>query len=186
MVYQSAALLFNLSLVLFITASVSWGGLFFYRRSLDSTRKGWDSKIAEEEERFNAEGGVGRLVETSNALNAAKELITNHVFASNVLAFLEETTHQRVQFSKMSFVRDTRRIDLSGIGASYRTVAEQVSILEGNSHVERVEFGGLSLSSKGTVDFKLAIVFKPSLLELRERSAPGPGGGTPPPSGAGD
>lgn len=172
LVYQSAALFFNIVVVAFVFALIFWGGLFFYNRSLRITRDQWAEKIKKEEERFNAEGGIGRLVETSNALNAAKELIDRHVFPSNTIAFLEESTHKRVQFSKMTFARDARKMDLAGSGASYRTVAEQVSILEGHTYVERVDFGGLSVNAKGLVDFKLAIVFKPSLLELRVRPRP--------------
>lgn len=172
-VYQSSVLFFNLVLVLFIASLITFGGLFFYKSSLGATRQKWADDIKKEETKFNAKGGVGNLVDLSNALNAARQLIGSHVFSSNVFEFLQKVTHPRVRFSNFSFSREEKKINLTGEGASYRTVAEQISVLESNIQVEKVDFGGLSLGEKGLVNFKVTIFFKPSLLELRVARAEG-------------
>lgn len=53
-----------------------------------------------------------------------------------------------------------------GEAASYAVLAEQIAALEKNQSVEKVEFGGLSLGTKNLVNFKIAIILKPALLEL--------------------
>lgn len=165
--YQSTVLFFNAVLVLFVVSLVVLGGLLFYKGSLNSSRQSWMDEVKKEEDKFNEMGGIGNLVDLSNALNATRELVSSHVFSSNVFFFLQETTHPRVRFVNFSFSREGKKVDLSGEGVSYRTVSEQISIFESSSQVERVDFGGLSLGDKGLVNFKVAIFFKPSLLELR-------------------
>ncbi len=167
LVYQSSALAFNLALVLFIVSAVVYGGLFFYRKSIDATITDWHEKIAGKEEELNSEGGVASLIDTSDSIGAAQALIESHVFTSNVFTFLQEVTHQRVQFYTFGFARDTRKIELSGLAISYRTVAEQISVLESSPQVEKVEFGGLSLTDQGLINFKLSVTYKPVLLKLR-------------------
>lgn len=177
-VYQSSVLFFNLVLVLFIASLVTLGGLAFYKSSLGATRQKWVDDIKKEETKFNEKGGVGNLVDLSGALNATRQLISGHVFSSNVFEFLQKATHPRVRFSNFSFSREERKINLAGEGASYRTVAEQISVLESNTQVEKVDFGGLSLGEKGLVNFKVTIFFRPSLLELRVARAEGGGNNT--------
>lgn len=163
-VQQSGALLFNLSLVLFLVALVAFGGLFFYRRALETTRAEWADQVKKREADFNAEGGVGRLLDTANALAVTRELIAKHVFPSNIFKLLEEVTLPRVQFSSFSYARDSRKVDLAGVAASYKTVADEVRILEAHPQIEKVDFGGLFVNDKGLINFRLAVVFKPSLL----------------------
>ncbi|MBI2055515.1 MAG: PilN domain-containing protein [Candidatus Sungbacteria bacterium] len=173
-VRQGSALLFNLSLVLFIVALIAFGGLFFYRRVLETTRADWADQVKKREAEFNAEGGVGRLLDTASALGTARELIAKHVFPSNIFKLLEEVTLPRVQFSSFSYARDSRKIDLAGVAASYKTVADEVRILEAHPQIEKVDFGGLFVNDKNLVNFRLAVVFKPSLLSfLGESSAVG-------------
>lgn len=165
-VYQSSAMFFSVSITIFIVASVAFGGLFFYNKTLDGTRQKLADSVKKARENFDREGGIGRLIQTANAFDAARVLLAQHVFSSNVFSFIQEYTHTRVKFDTMSFSRDMKKIDLSGAGASYRIVAEQISVLESNPQVDRVEFGGLSMTDKGLVNFKLTIFFKPSLLQL--------------------
>jgi len=169
-IYQGGVWFFNLSLVLLILALILFGGLFFYGRTIEASRADWAREVTKRKEAFGAEGGVGRLVSTSNSLGVVRELVGQHVFASNVFAFLAEVTHPKMQFNSFAFARDSRKIDLSGLAANYKTVAEQVNILESHPQVEKVEFGGLATTERGFVSFRLAIIFKPSLLNLRVAS----------------
>lgn len=171
--YQGGAMFFNLGLILFIVALVILGGLFFYRRTIDARRDEWVGDVAKRKEALGAEGGIGRLIGTSNSFNVARELTAKHVFSSNIFAFLAEVTHARVQFNSFSYARDSRKVDLSGLAASYKTVAEQVSILESHPQVEKVEFGGLASAERGLIGFRLGIIFKPSLLNLQVSGAGG-------------
>lgn len=165
---EAGGWLFSLSLVLVVVSVVAAGGVFFYRRSLESTLRAWIEQVSSQEAELRPEL-LAQVSELSSALAVARELLQNHVFSSNVLVFLQNIAHPTVQFHSLSFSRDARKIEVSGLAASYRSVAEQVSFMESHPQVEKVDFGGLSLGEKGLVNFKLAIIFRPSLIQLRSQ-----------------
>lgn len=167
-VTQSSALLFNAALVLFILFLVIWGGLYLFRRSLDSNAANWREQISSLENELRPDL-LNQLLALSNSLTSTRDIISSHVFSSNTLALLERDTHPQVAFSSFQYSADGRKIELSAKAASYRVVAEQVTILEADPQVESVNFGGLQLDEKGLVNFKLSIVFKSSLLKLRSQ-----------------
>lgn len=96
-----------------------------------------------------------------------RTLLSQHLFPSNVLRFLEINTHARVRFLNFNFGADSRKLDMTGEAATYAALAEQIAVLENDPNVEAVEFGGLSIGAKNFVNFKIAVIFKPALLLLR-------------------
>lgn len=167
---QVGAWLFGFGVVACIGTLAVSGGLFWYRQSLERARAEWQSQVDTQEKALKP---ITDLVDYSNTLLAARELLAGHVFTSNALLFLQEMTHSRVRFVNFALLTEGRTINLGGTAASYQTVAEQISLLESRADaVERVDFGGLSRNDKGLVDFKMLVTFRPSLLELRS-STPG-------------
>lgn len=159
---------FSVALLLAAAAAVAAGGLYFYVRALEATRSRWLGEVAAREAELRPEL-LAELTALSRSFAVARELVANHAYPSNALLFVQSITHPFVSFTNFSFSRDARTIELTGAARSYQTVAEQVSFVESHPQVERVEFGGLSRSERGLVNFKLAIVFKPSLLQLRSQ-----------------
>lgn len=167
-IYESGAWLFNIGFVIFIGVLVLSGGLYFYRRSLEANRQSWLEEIQKKESDLRPDL-LGQLVDLANSMAAARELLASHIYASNALLLMQEVAHPKVQFTSFAFARDAQKIDVNGLASSYETVAEEISILEAHPQIQKVDFGGLSAGEKGLVTFKLAIIFKPSLLQLRGR-----------------
>lgn len=165
-IYRSGAWIFSVALALFLAALIVAGGLWIYARSLATAQNQWRDQIKTQEDELRPDL-LAQLVDLSNSLNVARELLAKHVFVSNVFAFLQEAAHPKVQFTSFSFSLDSQKIDVSGLAPSYRAVAEQISALESSPQVEHVDFGGLSLADRGLVNFKLAIIVKTGLLALR-------------------
>lgn len=165
---QSSALLFNMAVILFLLFLAVWGGLYLFRRSLESNAANWREQISALEQELRPDL-LNQLIALSNSLSATRDILANHFFSSNTLALLERDTHPQVAFTSFQYAADGRKIDLAAKAGSYRVVAEQVTIMEADPQVESVNFGGLKLDEKGLVDFKLSIVFKPSLLRLRSQ-----------------
>lgn len=163
-VSAGGAWLFNLALVAFVASLVLAGGLLAYERSLTSTRADWEEQVTGQEAELRPDL-LAQIADLSTAIGVSKELLSNHIYASNSLLLLQSVTHPFVSFSSFSFSRDARKIELVGSANSYRSVAEQVNLFETHPQVEKVDFGGLSVSEKGLVNFKLAVIFKPSLLQ---------------------
>lgn len=161
--YRSGAAFLNLSIVALLAALVAAGGLALYGRTLHRSHGQWLAQVRGQEEGL-AQGTLS-LIDTSNALNAARELVTDHVFASNTLVLLEQLTLPRVQYRSFSFLRSEQRMELNAVAASYQTVSEQVQTFEAHPQVARVDFGGLAVGNDGLVNFKVTVVVKPSLVQ---------------------
>lgn len=165
-VFESGAWLLNLGIVVFVLSLILVGGLFFYRRASEENRREWAKQVETDEAELRPDL-LKQLTDLSDSLSAAQSLIRNHSFSSNALLLIQSVAHPSVQFSSLSFSRDSKKIDLSGLARSYQIVAEQVSFMEASPQVEKVEFGGLARNEKGLIDFRLAVIFKPTLLQLK-------------------
>jgi len=165
-VTQGGEWLFTFSIVAFILIILAWGGLFLFKKTLVTNAANWREQIGILEKELRPDL-LNQLFAISNRLSAAREVLTNHTFSSNVFALLEKNTHPQVFYSSFQYAADTRTITLTAKAGSYRIVADQITIFESDPQVERVSFGGLSLDDKGHVGFKLSVIFKPSLLKIR-------------------
>jgi hypothetical protein len=158
---ESGGWLFGVGLILCITVLVIIGGLFFYQRSLQATAAQWNEQVQAQEADLKLEL-LAQVTDLSRMIGVARELLSGHVFASNALLLTQSTVHSGVSLSALSFSRDSRKIELSGMADSYKSVAEQVNLFESHPQVEKVDFGGLSIGERGLVNFKIAVLFRPS------------------------
>src|SRR3989344_209296 len=160
----SGSWFFAFGVAVFIVVAVLCAGVFAYRKYLESQRETLTATVKEREQALQSDS-LREIIAFSQSMNAAETLLVAHPFPSSVFPFLQENTHQGVQWKSFSFAGGTRRIDMNAVARSYRAVAEQVSVLEGKPDVESVEFGGLSLSGGGLVNFRVSLIVKPSVLE---------------------
>lgn len=160
--------LLTLGFILAFAALLAAGGLAVYQRSLDAARAEWVEQVELQEQELRPDL-LAQLTDLNTGLNTVRELLSNHVAVSNAFVFLQATAHPKVQFNSFSFSRESRKIELAGVAASYHTVAEQIRTLEAHPQVEAVQFGGLSRDERGLVSFKLSISVKPELIAFRGR-----------------
>ena len=165
-VTQGGEWLFTASIVAFILVILAWGGLFLFKRTLETNAANWREQIGILEKELRPDL-LNQLLALSGRLAAAREVLTNHNFSSNVFVLLEKSTHPQVFYSSFQYANETRSIALTAKAGSYRIVADQITIFERDPQIERVSFGGLSLDDKGHVGFRLTVVVKPSLLKIR-------------------
>ena len=151
---------------MFVVSAVAYGGVFAYRKYLESQRATLTAAVKEREQALQSDS-LREVIAFSQSLNAAQALLQEHPFASNVFGFLGTNTHPEVQFKGLTFAGENRRIDMNAVARSYRAVAEQVSALEGNPAVERVDFGGLSRSGAGLVSFRVSLVLRQSVFQYQ-------------------
>lgn len=166
---SGGAWLFPIALLLFFAALAAAGGLFFYQHALTVSTQQWNDQIAAQEADLRPEL-LAQLTDLSTSLSVARSLLQSHVFASNALLLLQAVTHPSVRFLTFNFNSDSSKLEVSGEARSFQTVAEEVRLVEAHPQVTRVEFGGLSRSaSAGPVNFRMTIIFKPTLLLLRSQ-----------------
>lgn len=165
-IQRGGSFLFYLSLLAFFVVSAGYGGLALLNNAQEKAREELVAQAKTKEEELRPEL-LSQIFLLDSRLKTMRTLISKHTFPSNVFRFMETHTHQQVRFLNFNFNGDARKLDMIGEAASYAALAEQIAILEGSENVEAVEFGGLSLGTKNLVNFKVAIIFKPTLLQLQ-------------------
>ena len=115
------------SLLIFILALVSVGGLIVLNKSKMSERGQLDAQNQAKLESVRPE-----LLDTVSVLDKRLKnlriLLGAHVFTSNIFKVIEQDTHPQVKFSNFNFTADSRKVDMSGEAASYSVLARQIGI----------------------------------------------------------
>lgn len=155
--------IFAVGIGLVAVSVIASGGAFAYRKYLESERAALTDE-AKGEERALQSDSLRAIIAFSQSLNAAQALLGEHPFVSNIFRFLQKNTHPEVQWKSFSFAGTDRKIEMNAVARSFRAVAEQVSALEGNPDVAKVDFGGLSRSAAGLVSFRVSLVLTPGVL----------------------
>jgi len=173
-----------ISIGLFVMVLAATGALVLLNQSRESVKAQFIAQNKIKEESLRPEL-LDQIISLEQRLKNARALLAGHPFVSNVFRVLEQDTHPQVRFSNFSFAKDGLKADLSGEAASYRVLARQIGIFEQDPQIQKVDFGGLSATSEGLVGFKLTLVFRPSLLEIRPEAALNNGSPPSPPAGPG-
>jgi hypothetical protein len=103
-----------------------------------------------------------KFIVVQSQLRSLREILTNHVYASKIFAWLESLTHKQVSFSNTSMEFKGSRISIKGLAASHEVLAEQIIIFENDSNIVKVEVQSIQIGSQG-VGFSLNIEFDKSL-----------------------
>lgn len=163
---RGGSVFFYASLALFFLVLAGYGGLSLLNRSQNAAKDLLLEEVGAKRENLRPEL-LSQIFLLDRRLKNIRAVLSNHVFTSNALRFLESSAHPQVRFLSFTLSAAGRKIDLTGQAASYATLAKQIGILERDPGLERVEFGGLSTLDNNTVGFKLTLIFKQALLQIR-------------------
>lgn len=155
-----------IGILLFFVVSAAYGGLVILARTQQNTTQALKDEIAQKEADIRPEL-ITQIIILEKRLSAMRDLLAAHTAASNVFRMVEADTHPKVRFNNFNFTAAGRKIDMSGLAASYTTVAQQVGIFEREPQIERVEFGGLNTAKDGVVSFRVSLIVRPSVLKFQ-------------------
>ena len=163
---EGGSILFYVIIVIFFLVTAGYGGLLLLNNAQDRVRAEIIAQVQAKEETVEP-GLLNQIFLLEKRLNNIQILLANHIFTSNILKMIESKTHPQVRFLNFNMSVSGYKIDTVGEAASYSTLARQIALLENTREIERVEFGGLSLGANNLLNFKLTIIFKQALLQLR-------------------
>ncbi|MBI2594932.1 MAG: hypothetical protein HYW38_01580 [Candidatus Colwellbacteria bacterium] len=104
------------------------------------------------------------LIRLYSQINNIERLLSSHVLASRILAFLETNTAQRVTYTGADLSIPDRRLILDGAAASYDELARQLAAYERAPEVGRTNLEG-SEASGGVVRFRVSLILKPEVFK---------------------
>lgn len=168
--------------VLFVVSLLSVGGAYFWKGYLNSAQASLQTQLKARESNFQIDL-IQQLEEQSVKIDIAKRVLTNHIAASQVFAFIGALTSEHVRFTSLDFSASpssggNAKVQLAGIGQSLYTVAFQSKVLSQLDQyglfniVKNPILSNPAQNANGTVAFSLSAEIAPSAL-LYEKSAAG-------------
>ena len=88
-----------------------------------------------------------------------------HLENSNFFNLLEDKTHPKVWFSRISFDTEQGRLSFSGLTQSFETLGQQILIFKGESSINSVSLEKVSIDKTGRINFDLSFSFNRAQLE---------------------
>jgi len=161
----SRSLLGIIAILVFITAIISFVGVFAYKSVVSS---GINSKIEviNRAEKSFEPAVILELRKLDIRLAAAGELLDNHIAISDFFTSLEESTLPDVSFSNfgLTFKDGVPTVRMGGEARGYLAIAQQSDIFEANQYIENPLFSDFSLTETGDVSFNLVFTINEALL----------------------
>ena len=104
------------------------------------------------------------LIRLYSQINNIERLLSSHVLASRVLAFLETNTAKQVTYAGADLSVLDKRLILEGVAASYDELVRQLAAYEQAPEVGRTNLEG-SDASGGVVRFKVSLTLEPEVFK---------------------
>jgi Fimbrial assembly protein (PilN) len=93
-----------------------------------------------------------------------RSALTNHVYLSRFITWLEESTEANVYFTSLSF-SSGNTVGLTGIAANESDVNQQLAIFEASPEISQATISNVSfLASNGKWQFTISLKMEPSLF----------------------
>lgn len=163
---RGGSIFFYVVLVLFFLVLASYGGLSLLNRAQGGAHEELTAQVKFKEEELRPEL-LNQLFLLDQRLKNMRTLIAGHPFPSNLFRFFEQNTHPQVRFNNFNFNAESKKVELTGEATSYAVLSKQVALFERDPQVEQVEFGGLAFGPNNLLGFKLTVILKSALLQLR-------------------
>ncbi|MFA5095399.1 MAG: hypothetical protein WC447_01930 [Candidatus Paceibacterota bacterium] len=156
---QSTSLFTVVSIFIFFTVIIATGALYFYDGILKKNITQMENDLNLAEGRFEL-SKIVQLQVLDKRLNAANQILNNHISVSPIFSALQAITMKTVSYTKFSYSFDDSKsqkiaVDMSGIAVGYLSVALQADLFATNKNIIDPVFSNLSLDEKGNVTFDL-------------------------------
>ncbi len=161
-----ADILFLLSIVVLATAIVLSAGVFLYDRFLTSSVKTKEVQLSRAKEAFDPVS-IKRIMRLDNRINAASEILYNHLAPSEVFNLLQDLTLQSIKYDSLTYKMTTDKgitLNMKGNAQSVNGVALQASVFGDNAAIRNPIFSDLNLTDKG-VSFSVDAEIDPTTLQ---------------------
>ncbi len=156
-----------LAVSLFVASIIFAIAIFVYKGMLNKSITNLETQIAAAEEAVDKET-IDEMSRFSQKLEIAKSIVDRHKVISNFLGVLSSSTVSTITFDKFSYSElgsDGLTVNVSGEATSYGSIALQEDVFYKVPYFKSVDISGLTLSSKGTVNFNMIILVDPKIAE---------------------
>lgn len=166
---ETVSIFMIISIVVFILALASAGGVFAYKKILIESINTKNKAFIEAKNSFEP-GFIEQLSRLNKRIESAKKILETHTAVLPIFDFLENTTLATVRFDKFSYTfGDTGAIDLSmtGVAKNFDAVALQSDIFGQEKRIKNPVFSDVNPDQKGNIAFKFSASIDPSFISYK-------------------
>jgi hypothetical protein len=162
---RPVSLLTIVAIFIFFTMILATGGLYFYGQIQKKNIAQMENDLTLATQRFEPTK-ILELQSLDKRLNAANEVLSNHIAISPIFEALQAITLKTISYTNFSYSfgndntssNDTNSnisIKMSGVAEGYTPIALQSDLFATNKNLIDPVFSNLSLDDKGNVTFDL-------------------------------
>ena len=166
------SLLTVISIFIFFTVVIGTGALYFYDGILKKNITEMGNELNLAKDSFEP-SKILQLQDLDKRINAANEVLSNHIAVSPIFSALQAVTMKTVGYTKFGYTFDGSKnskiaVSMSGIAVGYASIAQQADLLAQNKYLIDPVFSNLSLDDKGNVTFDLNFSVDPNLVDYKK------------------
>jgi hypothetical protein len=169
---NSIGFLLILSIFILFVVLLGTGGLYFYKTSVAKNNTDMQSQLALAQNSFEP-SKITELQLLDRRLNAAGEILSNHISTTPIFTELQNITMESVRFTKFSYDLGTAGdtnvdIKMSGVSIGYRSLALQSDLFGQDKNFINPVFSNFTLDSSGNVLFDLDFSVPSSFVNYKQ------------------
>lgn len=166
---KSFNLFSTIATLLFILTLGAWGGLYFYKNTLNNEIVKLKQDIADTREAFEPET-INELISFSNSIKSTNQLLQNHISVSALFDSLQSLTVRPIQFVEFSYSEISGQVLVEIVmqGSSYAAFAQQSEIFKNQSFIINPEFSDFTVTESGAVEASFSAIIDKSMLSYEK------------------
>jgi len=164
----------NIAILLFVVSLGAAGGIYAWKSILLSNQESYKQQLSDRQRQFNP-ALIQQLKEENIKIDAASQIIANHIAISNIFDVISRLTTQNVRFVSLDVTAPTDKssglkISLSGYGANLPSVAFQSDVLNAleqvglKTVVKNPMVSDPSIGDSGVVSFGFTATLDPNAI----------------------
>lgn len=164
------------ALVIFLSTVLAGIGVVGYRITLTKQVEIAKKDLKANEDKFDA-NFIALIVRLNTRIEAAKQLLKNHVAISSIFEALQRDTIQTVQFLNFGFSSTPAgnttllKVSMKGVAKDYNSLAYQSEVIGQNRYIKDQLFSSFSLTEEERVTFGFDALIDPNLIDYRQRGS---------------
>ncbi|MBP6060659.1 MAG: hypothetical protein KA515_01485 [Candidatus Pacebacteria bacterium] len=168
---QSVSFSTIVSIFILFSVIVGTGGLYLYKEVLAKNITEMVDSLTLAQNRFEP-STIAAIQTLDSRLNAAKEILANHIAITPIFEELGKITRKTVRYTSFTYslpgeANGKVLVTMNGIAIGYSQIAMQADLFSKDKNFTDPVFSNLQLDDKGYVTFQLEFLVDPSFVNYK-------------------
>ena len=107
-----------------------------------------------------------KLINLSKKIKEFSRVFQEHELVSELFFYLKKDCHSQAQFESLNFDIETHQARIKGITSNFKTLGEQLLVLENSENIKDFQLNEISLSDEGRVNFEIIFSLNQAIFKL--------------------